>query len=107
MFGKSSAKGWIASGRRFEPRAYQGIPNMCKKERQTGHEAGPVTIGSVVVAGRWRYSYVEGPELPDHRRSQEEFKFVVALTLSDRKKLINLKKGDWTALTAGPFREMP
>ena len=57
--------------------------------------AKPVTIGSVAVPGRWRYSYVEAHELPDNGRSVEKFKFVVALTLSDRKKLVNLKKGNW------------
>jgi hypothetical protein len=76
---------------------------MCKKE--SGHGAGPVTIGSVVVPGRWRY--VEGDELPGQNRSDEEFKFVVTLTLTDRKKLLNLKKGDWTTITAHLFRDMP
>src|SRR6266852_5588739 len=60
--------------------------SMCKRERKSGHGTGPVTIGSVAVPGRWRYSYVEGHELPGNGRSEEEFKFVVALTLTDRKK---------------------
>jgi hypothetical protein len=80
---------------------------MCKQERQSGHGTTAVTIGSVAVPGRWRYSYVEAHELPDNSRSVDQFKFVVALTLSDRKKLVNLKKGDWTTLTAGPFSEIP
>ncbi len=80
---------------------------MCKRERKSGHGTGQVTIGSVAVPGRWRYSYVERHELPGNGRSEEEFKLVVALTLTDRKKLVNLKKGDWTTLTAGPFAQMP
>jgi hypothetical protein len=80
--------------------------NMSKRERKSGHGTGQVTIGSVAVPGRWRYSYVEGHELQDNGRSEEEFKLVVALTLTDRKKLVNLKKGDWTTLTADPFREL-
>ena len=79
---------------------------MSKRERKSGHGTGQVTIGSVTVPGRWRYSYVEGHELPANGQSEEEFKLVVALTLTDRKKLVNLKKGDWTTLTADPFRDM-
>lgn len=79
---------------------------MSKRERKSGHGTGQVTIGSVAVSGRWRYSYVEVRELTA-AESGEDFKVVVALTLTDRKKLVNLKKGDWTTLTAGPFREMP
>jgi hypothetical protein len=80
---------------------------MSKKERQSGHGAGPVTVGSVMVPARWRYSYVERPERPGNARSEEEFKLVVTLALADRKKLLNLKKGDCTTVTADPFREMP
>jgi hypothetical protein len=32
---------------------------------------------------------------------------VVTLTLADRKKLVNLKQGDWTTITVESFREMP
>jgi hypothetical protein len=77
------------------------------KERRTGHGAGPVTIGSVVVPARWRYSYVAGEELPGERRSQEDFKLVITLALADRKKLVNLKKGDGTTVTVESLREMP
>ena len=80
--------------------------SMSKRERKSGHGTGQVTIGSVTVPGRWRYSSVEGHELPGNGQSEEEFKLVVALTLTHRKKLVNLKKGDWTTLTAEPFREM-
>ena len=80
---------------------------MCKKDRQSGHGSGPVTIGSVMVQGRWRYSYLEQQEPPGLDWPGEEFKFVVTLTLADRKRLVNLKKGDWTTLTADRFREMP
>jgi hypothetical protein len=78
---------------------------MCKKE--SGQGSGQVTIGSVVVPGRWRYSYVEAREPPGKGESAEDFKLVVTLTLTDRKKLLNLKKGDWTTLTAHLFRDMP
>ena len=77
--------------------------SMSKGSAKSGHGTGQVTIGSVTVPGRWRYSSVEGH---GNGQSEEEFKFVVALTLTDRKKLVNLKKGDWTTLTADPFREM-
>ena len=80
---------------------------MCKKERQSGHGAGPVTFGSVTVPARWRYSYTVGPELPGDGRSGGEFKLVVTLAVADRKKLVNLKKGSWTTVTANPFSEMP
>ncbi len=80
--------------------------SMCKRERKSGHGTGQVTIGSVAVPGRWRFSYVEMQELAP-AESGEDFKFIVALTLTDRKKLVNLKQGDWTTLTAGPFTEMP
>ena len=79
---------------------------MCNKERQSGHGSGPVTIGSIMVPARWRYSYIEGVELPGDGRSGEEFKLVVALALADRKRLVNLKKGDWTTVTVDRFREM-
>ena len=79
---------------------------MSKGSAKSGHGTGQVTIGSVTVPGRWRYSSVEGHERPGNGQSGEEFKLVVALTLTDRKKLVNLKKGDWTTLTADPFREM-
>jgi hypothetical protein len=58
------------------------------------------------VQGRWRFSYVEVQE-PAAAESGEDFTFIVALTLTDRKKLVNLKKGDWTTLTAGPFTALP
>jgi hypothetical protein len=80
---------------------------MCKKERQSGHGAGPVTVGSVTVPARRRYSYIDGSELPGDGPSGVEFKLVVILTVADRKKLVNLKKGSWTTLTADPFSEMP
>jgi hypothetical protein len=90
--------------------ANRGLTNdnasMSKSERKSGHGTGQVTIGSVTVPGRWRYSSVEGHELPGNGQSEEEFKLVVALTLTHRKKLVNLKKGDWTTLTADSFREM-
>jgi hypothetical protein len=76
---------------------------MCKKERPSGHGAGPVTIGSIVVPARWRYRCVEGLKLA----GQEEFKLVVTLRATDRKKLVNLKKGDWTTVTADSFCEVP
>jgi hypothetical protein len=74
---------------------------MSKRERKSGRGAGPVTIGTVSVSCRWYFSYLEGSE------SEEDFKFVASLTLAERKKLVNLKKGDWTTLTAGPFTEIP
>jgi hypothetical protein len=55
------------------------------------------------VPARWRYSYIEGSELP----SEGEFKLVVILAVADRKKLVNLKKGSWTTVTADPFTQMP
>jgi hypothetical protein len=80
---------------------------MSEKQRQASHGAGPVTFGSVTVPARWRYSYIEGPELPGNGRSGEEFKLVVTLAVADRKKLVNLKKGEWTTVTADRFSEMP
>jgi hypothetical protein len=32
---------------------------------------------------------------------------VVNLAVADRKKLVNLKKGSWTTVTANPFSGMP
>lgn len=81
--------------------------SMCKKQRQSGHGAGPVTVGSVAVLARWRYSYFDGPEPPDDGRSAVQFKLVITLTVADRKKLVNLVKGSWTTVTVGPFSEMP
>jgi hypothetical protein len=86
---------------------YQQEGSMCKKKRQSGHGAGPVSFGSVTVPARWRYSYLEGPELPGNGGFGKEFKLVVTLAVADRKKLLNLKKGSWTTVTADPFREMP
>jgi hypothetical protein len=74
---------------------------MSKRERKSGRGSGPVTIGAISVSCRWHFSYLEGSE------SEEDFKFVASLTLGERKKLVNLKKGDWTTLTAGPFTEIP
>jgi hypothetical protein len=80
---------------------------MSEKARHSGHGAGPVTFGSVTVPARWRYSYLEGPERLGNGRSEEEFKLVVTLAVADRKKLVNLKKGNWTTVTADRFSEMP
>jgi hypothetical protein len=80
---------------------------MSEKTRQSGHGAGPVTFGSVTVPARWRYSYFEGPEPPGNGRFADEFKLVVTLAVADRKKLVNLKKGSWTTVTADRFSEMP
>ncbi len=79
---------------------------MCRRERKSGQGTAPVTIGCIPVQGRWRFSYVEVQE-PAAAESGEDFTFIVALTLTDRKKLVNLKKGDWTTLTAGPFTALP
>jgi hypothetical protein len=81
--------------------------SMLKKERKSGRGTGQITIGCVEVPARWRFSYVEGQELPGNGPSEEEFKLNVALALTDRKKLTNLKKGNWTTLTVGPFQGLP
>jgi hypothetical protein len=80
---------------------------MCKKERRTGRGAGPATFGSVTVPARWRYSYTEESELPGNGRCGGEFTLVIVLAVSDRKKLVNLKKGSRTKITANPFTQMP
>ncbi len=69
--------------------------------RKSGRGAGAVIIGSATVPARWRFSYTEGNE------AAEDFKLIVVLRLVDRKRLTNLKKGDWTEVTAGPFDHMP
>jgi transcription antitermination factor NusG len=82
-----------------------------KMKRQCGSSFGQITIGSMTVRGRWRYSYnhvseVVEQELPG-ATAWEDFLFVASLTVSERKKLANLKRGDWTRLTAGPFVDLP
>ena len=39
--------------------------------------------------------------------AREDFKFSAVLSIAARKKLANLKQGDWTRLTAGPFVDLP
>jgi hypothetical protein len=77
---------------------------MAEAKRQTGHGSGEVRIGPVTVAGRWRFSYRANPapSSPD----PEDLKFTVNLTIAERKKLANLKKGDGASLTAGPFLDL-
>jgi hypothetical protein len=72
---------------------------MENKERKTGRGSGAIRIGAVTVQGRWWFSY--NGETPT-----DDFKLTVALTLADRKKLVNLKKGDWTSVTADPFSDL-
>lgn len=56
-------------------------------------------IGPVTVQGRWHFSYTgENPS--------DDFKLTVGFTLAERKKLVNLKKGDWATVTADQFGEM-
>ncbi len=64
-----------------------------------GRGSGAIKIGPVTVQARWHFSYTgENPA--------GDFKLTVALTLAERKKLVNLKKGDWTTVTADPLSEM-
>jgi hypothetical protein len=72
---------------------------VTNKDRTSGHGHGAIRIGAVTVQGRWRFSY--SGETP-----ADDFKLTVALSLSDRKKLVNLKKGDWTTVTAEPFTDL-
>ena len=80
---------------------------MSDSERQSGHGSGPVTIGPVTVNGRWRFRYT-GAALPAKGDpGADDFRFIVSLTIADRKKLANLAKGGRARLTAGPFQELP
>ena len=84
---------------------------MAKMKRQSGSSFGEITIGSVKVRARWRYSYLqasEGEGKPlEGNPGREDFKFIAVLSIAERKKLANLKQGDWTRLTAGPFVDLP
>ena len=74
---------------------------MSNEERVSGHGNGDVTIGPITVRGRWRFSHAaEGSE------PLRDFRFVITLTVADRRKLVNLKKGDAAELTAGPFQSL-
>jgi hypothetical protein len=72
---------------------------MVNKDCKTGHGRGAIRIGAVTIQGRWRFSYTG--ETP-----ADDFKLTVALALADRKKLVNLKKGDWITVTADPFSDL-
>ena len=84
---------------------------MAKMKRQSASSFGEITIGSVTVRARWRYSYLqaaEGEGKPlQGTPAREDLKFVAVLSIAARKKLANLKRGDWTRLTAGPFVDLP
>jgi hypothetical protein len=84
---------------------------MAKMKRQSGNSFGEITIGAVTVRARWRYSYLqaaEGEGKPLQGTSAlEDFKFIAVLSIAERKKLANLKQGDCTRLTAGPFVNLP
>jgi hypothetical protein len=72
---------------------------------------GEITIGSVTVRARWRYSYLqaaEGEGKPlQGTAAREDLNFIAVLSIAERKKLASLKQGDWTRLTASPFVDMP
>ena len=72
---------------------------MVNKDRKSGRGSGAIQIGAVTVQGRWWISYTG--ETP-----ADDFRLTVALGLADRKKLVNLKKGDWTTVTADPFSNL-
>jgi hypothetical protein len=72
---------------------------MVNKDRKSGRGSGAIRIGAVTVQGRWWFSYTGETPAAD-------FKLTVALGLADRKKLVNLKKGDWTTITADPFSDL-
>ena len=70
---------------------------MAKTKRQSGNSFGEITIGSVTVRARWRYSYLqaaEGEGKPlQGTPAREDFKFIAVLSIAERKKLANLKRG--------------
>jgi hypothetical protein len=72
---------------------------MVNKDRTSGHGSGAIRIGAITVKGRWWFSYTGETPTAD-------FKLTVAISLSDRKKLVNLKKGDWTTVTADAFSDL-
>ena len=72
---------------------------MVNKDPRSGHGSGAIRIGAITVQGRWWFSYTG-------ETSTDDLKLTVALSLSDRKKLVNLKTGDWTTVTAGPFSDL-
>jgi hypothetical protein len=84
---------------------------MAKMKRQSASSFGEITIGSVTVRARWRYSYLQAAEGEGQplqgTPAREDFKFIALLSIAERKKLANLKQGDCTRLTAGPFVDLP
>jgi transcription antitermination factor NusG len=80
-------------------------------KRHSGNSFGEITIGAVTVRARWRYSYRQASEVVDQELSGatawEGFMFIALLTIAERKKVGDLKQGDWTRLTAGPFIGLP
>ena len=77
----------------------------------TSTQPGDALGASPSRNARWRYSYLqatEGEGKPmQSTPAREDFKFIAVLSIAERKKLANLKQGDWTRLTAGPFVDLP
>ena len=80
---------------------------MPEEKRTNGRGSGPVTLGSVTVPARWWYHYHEADGCAHPDMPGDDFEFTLKLSIRDRKQLTNLKQGDSTRLTAGPFHELP